>query len=242
MPDSASRNPAADSGGNAPASVGTAEKFKITLISWLGYWAIRLIGRSLRWRVEGWEHFESIRAEGKGIIYAFWHGRILCGTYFWRGRGIVVMTSRNKDGEYIARVIRRFGYGAARGSSSRGGSRALAEMARELRRGTDVAFTLDGPRGPRHIAKPGAVWLAAKTGSPIMPFHFSAEKKWVLSSWDRFQIPRPFTRVLLTIAPPIYVSPDADEVEMENSRKALQSSLEGLLRKEDSAWPRPVQR
>lgn len=239
-PATAHPNPAADNGSDAPASIGTAERLKIALISWLGYWAIRLIGGSLRWRIEGWEHFESIRAAGKRVIYAFWHGRILSGTYFWRGRGIVVMTSRNKDGEYIARVIRRFGYAAARGSSSRGGGRALVEMARELRRGADVAFTIDGPRGPRYIAKPGAVWLASKTGNPIMPFHFAAEKKWVLSSWDHFQIPRPFTRVLLSIAPPIYVPPDADESEMEKSQKALQSSLEGLLMREDSAWPRPV--
>ncbi len=222
----------------ASAAIGPAEHFKISLVSWLGYWSIRLIGLSLRWRIEGWEHFDSIRSAGKRIIYAFWHGRILCGTYFWRGRGIVVMTSRNKDGEYIARVIRRFGYGAARGSSSRGGGRALVEMARELRRGADVAFTIDGPRGPRYTAKPGAVWLASRTGNPIMPFHFSAERKWEFSSWDQFQIPVPFTRVLLAIAPPIYVPPDADDAQIERSRQELQASLEALRAREDSAWER----
>ena len=116
-------------------------------IAGIGYWVIRLIGATLRWEVEGWENHRSIVDAGKKIIYTFWHGRIFMATYFWRNRGIVVMTSQNRDGEYIARVIRRFGYGAARGSSSRGGRRALVEMIHEMRRSNDVAFTIDGPQG-----------------------------------------------------------------------------------------------
>ena len=97
---------------------------RLWLVSQAGYWAIRILGRSLRWEVEGWDNHRSISAEGKRLIYTFWHGSIFMATYFWRNRGIVVMTSQNRDGEYIARVIRRFGYGAARGSSSRGGRHA----------------------------------------------------------------------------------------------------------------------
>jgi len=213
-----------------------ADRFKFWLVSHLGYWSIRLISITLRWQVDGWEHYQGIQAAGRNMIHAFWHGRIFMGTYFWRNRGIVVMTSRNRDGEYIAGVIRRFGYGAARGSSSRGGRRALIEMIREIQNGRDVAFAMDGPTGPRYVAKPGAVWIASKTGAPIFPFHFSAERKWTLRSWDLFQIPKPFSRVILIMGEPIYVREDADERELDAAQARLQASLETLLRLGDGHW------
>jgi lysophospholipid acyltransferase (LPLAT)-like uncharacterized protein len=224
-------------GKNASAP-GPWGRMKFWFVSLLGYWAIRTIGGTLRWQVEGWDNFHSIRSAGKNVIFAFWHGRIFMGTYFFRNRGIVVMTSRNRDGEYIARVIRRFGYGAARGSSTRGGQRALAEMIRELRKKRDVAFTLDGPRGPRYVAKPGAVWIASKTGDAIFPFHMSPEKKWVFNSWDEFQVPRPFTRILVLMGEPIYVREGAGEEELETSRQALQNVLDELRRRGDAFWRR----
>ncbi len=214
----------------------TLEKLKYWLVSTLGYWVIRTIGVTLRWNVEGLENLSSIQAAGKNTIYAFWHGRIFMGTYFFRSRGIVVMTSQNRDGEYIARVIRRFGYGAARGSSTRGGKRALVEMIRELRMKHDVAFTIDGPTGPRYIAKPGAVWIASKTGNPIFPFHMSPERKWTLKSWDQFQIPKPFTRVLVLMGAPIYVKAGASTAELEQAQQLLQHSLEEMLYRGDSHW------
>lgn len=214
------------------------ERVKFWLGAQIGYWAIRLIGRTLRYEVEGWENHRAIEAAGNRIIYTFWHGRILAGTYFFRGRGIVVMTSRNRDGEYIARVIGRFGYGAARGSSSRGGRRALALMTRELRRGHDVAFAIDGPRGPRYVAKPGAIWIAAKTGAAVFPFHLSPEKKWDLNSWDRFQIPKPFSRVLVVMGRPIYVPADAAGRQLDEFQGELQRSLEDLLQRGDNHWSR----
>ena len=146
------------------------------------------------------------------------------------------MTSRHKDGEYITRVIRRFGYGAARGSSSRGGKRALVEMIRQLRGNKDVGFTIDGPRGPRYVAKPGAVWIASKTGNAIFPFHISAEKKWVLPSWDHFLIPKPFTRARVLMAPPIYVKPGASEQELEDAQRLLQQVLDEIRLRGDSHW------
>jgi lysophospholipid acyltransferase (LPLAT)-like uncharacterized protein len=212
------------------------DALKVWFISRIGYWAIRLLGASLRWKVQGMEHHRAAEAAGKRIIYTVWHGRIFMAVYFWRGRGIVVMTSRNRDGEYIARVIRRFGYGAARGSSSRGGRAALAEMVREVQQARDVGFTIDGPRGPRYVAKPGAVWIAAKTGSAVLPFHISPERKWVLRSWDAFQIPKPFTRALVLIAPPIYVPPGAGEAELEAAQRRLQQTLDELRDRGDAHW------
>ena len=212
------------------------ESVKIRLISLLGYWAIRLIGGTLRWQVEGWENLRSIQTANKNTIYTFWHGRIFMGAYFFRNRGIVVMTSQNRDGEYIARVIQRFGYGVARGSSTRGSTGALVEMIRELRKKHDVAFSIDGPTGPRYIAKPGAVWIASKTGDAVFPFNLSAEKKWVLNSWDHFQIPKPFSRVLVLMGEPIYVKENATEAELADSQRLLQQSLEDILHRSDDYW------
>jgi lysophospholipid acyltransferase (LPLAT)-like uncharacterized protein len=213
-----------------------AHGLKVWVISEAGYWVMRLVGSTLRWKVEGWEHHEAIESAGKQIIHAFWHGRIFAGTYFFRNRGIVVMTSQNKDGDYIARTIRRFGYQAARGSSTRGGSRALVEMIRQMRHNQSVAFTMDGPRGPRYVAKPGAVWLASKSGNPILPFNLSPKKKWIFSSWDRFEFPRPFSRVLLLIGPPQYVKPDATQAELTEAQLRLQNELDRLVQSGDSFW------
>jgi lysophospholipid acyltransferase (LPLAT)-like uncharacterized protein len=215
------------------------ERFKTWLISQLGYWSIRILCPTLRWEVIGWENYGAIEQANKRIIYTFWHGRIFLATYFWRNRGIVVMTSQNRDGEYIARVIRRFGYGAARGSSSRGGRRALVEMIHQLRHQHDVAFTIDGPRGPRYVAKPGAVWIASKTGSAIFPFHIAPEKKWILRSWDHFQIPKPFSRTLVLMAPAIYVKADAGESELEIAHQQLQRALDELVIRGDTHWNKP---
>jgi lysophospholipid acyltransferase (LPLAT)-like uncharacterized protein len=213
-----------------------SRRLKVWLVSEAGFWAIRLIGSTLRWEVQGWEHQLSTKAAGKNVIYAFWHGRIFMGTYFWRNRGIVVMTSQNKDGDYIARTIRRFGYGAARGSSSRGATRAVFELLKLMRRNKDAAFTLDGPRGPRYVAKPGAVWLSSKTGNPILPLHLSAERRWVFSSWDAFQVPKPFSRTLSMIGPPLYVAPDASEEELASALHELQSRLDMMRAYGDSYW------
>ena len=127
-------------------------------------------------------------------------------TWFWRKRGIVVMSSRSRDAEYVGRFIKRFGYGTARGSATRGGGRALAEMAECLSNDMDVGFTINGPRGPAYVAKPGAVTLARHTGQAILPFHIAARRYVELPSWDRLQIPLPFTRAVAIVAEPIYVA------------------------------------
>jgi len=190
---------------------------------------IKLIGRTLKFEVEGWEHWEAASRNEKIPIYTFWHNRVFLSTYFWRRRRIVVMTSQSFDGEYIARFIQRFGYGAARGSSTRGATGAVVEMVRLMRAGCPTAFTIDGPKGPRYIAKMGAALLAKKTGHPILPFTITAGKFWkVKKSWDGFQVPKPFTPVLVGIAPPIFVSPDADEDKLKAKRDELQRALDEL--------------
>lgn len=189
---------------------------------------IATLGRTLSWQVDGYEHYNTIRRRGKQPIFAFWHGRILPATLFWRDRGIVVMTSENFDGELVARIIRRFGYTVARGSTSRGGARALAQLRREMHAGKSAAFTLDGPRGPAKTAQPGAVWLSGLTGNPILPFHIESARHWVADSWDCAQMPKPFSSVAVAIGAPIDVEAMATEAEREAARVALEGTLARL--------------
>lgn len=201
---------------------------QVTAIAGLGYPLVALLGRTLRWRVDGWEHVEAIEASGRPPVMGFWHGRILPATYYFRGRGIIVITSENFDGEWIARIIERFGYGTARGSTSRGARRALLQLKRDVEAGRPAGFTLDGPRGPARRAQSGAVWLAGTTGSPLLPFHLEADRHWTLRSWDRTQIPRPFATMALAIGAPIEVPPDAGEGAIEAKRQELERALAGL--------------
>jgi lysophospholipid acyltransferase (LPLAT)-like uncharacterized protein len=191
---------------------------------------INVIGRTIRWQVEGWENWEAATRNGQLPIYTFWHNRVFLATYFWRKRRIVVMTSQSFDGEYIARFIQRFGYGAARGSSTRGAVGAIIEMTRLVRAGCPTAFTIDGPKGPRYVAKMGAVLLAKKTGQPILPFTINARHWEAKRSWDRFQVPLPFSRARVEIAPPIFVPADTGDEGVEAKRDELQSSLDEINR------------
>jgi len=190
----------------------------------------------MRWQSVGDSYLDEIYKSGNRAIFTFWHGRIFPATYYWRNRGIVVMTSMNRDGESIAQCIQRFGYGAARGSSSRGGFKALAQMARDIRHGRDTAFTIDGPRGPRYIAKQGPVLLAMKTGAAIFCFHISMKRKIQLKSWDEFQIPLPFTPAIVLKAAPIWVPHDAPEAHLRDLHLQMQDTLDDLRKKGDSWW------
>jgi lysophospholipid acyltransferase (LPLAT)-like uncharacterized protein len=187
------------------------------------YWIIRAIGATLKFEVEGWEH----HTDREPLVYCFWHNRIPVATYFWRRRGIVVMSSRSFDSEYIARFIQRFGYGAAKGSSTRGALSGLIQMIRAVRSGKSAAFTVDGPRGPVYEAKPGALLLAKKTGAAILPFSISLDRCWRLPSWDRIEIPKPFAKAHVVIGERIYVK-DAD-----GDAERLQRALDELRKRSD---------
>jgi lysophospholipid acyltransferase (LPLAT)-like uncharacterized protein len=191
---------------------------------------IDFLGASYHWREHGREHLERTARDGRPPIFAFWHGRILAATLYFRDRGIIVITSENFDGEWIARIIRRFGYGTARGSSSRGGARALVQLRRDMSCGRPVAFTVDGPRGPAGLAQPGALWLAGATGNPIVPFHIEAARFWTAKSWDRHQIPKPGSDVCIAIGAPIEVA-STDEHVVETARRELEQVLAGLERR-----------
>jgi lysophospholipid acyltransferase (LPLAT)-like uncharacterized protein len=204
------------------------KRFEAAAISVVGYRVIAALGGTLRWRTEGLEHFDNVLRSGRLPVMAFWHGRILPATYYFRRRGIVVITSENFDGEWIAGIIERFGYGTARGSTSRGARKALLQLRREMGAGRPAGFTLDGPRGPARIAQPGAVWLAKATGNPLLPFHLEASRHWTMNSWDRTQIPKPFATVAIAMGEPMHVPEDAGARGLEAARRLLEERLLAL--------------
>src|SRR6266851_5228223 len=204
-----------------------SRRAQIPLIAAAVYSLIRLLGPTLRFEVLGWQHAEGVYASGKRCIWAFWHRVIIPIVWWHRNHGTVVMNTTAFDGQWTRKVIEWLGFGTAQGSSSRGGLRGLAVMARRLEEGVDCAFTIDGPRGPRYVAKPGPVMLARKTGCPILVFHVGVERgKTFEKTWDHFLMPRPFSRTVILFAPPIYVPADANAEVMEAKHAEMQRELE----------------
>jgi lysophospholipid acyltransferase (LPLAT)-like uncharacterized protein len=204
-----------------------SRRIQIPIIAAAVYTVIRLLGPTLRYEVLGWHHAERVYASQKRIIWAFWHRVIIPIVWWRRNHGIVVMNTTAFDGQWTRKVIEWLGFGTAQGSSSRGGLRGLAVMAKRLEQGVDCAFTIDGPRGPRYIAKPGPVILARKTGCPVMVFHIGVDRgKTFEKTWDHFLLPKPFARAVILFAPPIYVPPDANQEALEAKHGEMQRELE----------------
>lgn len=199
------------------------KRLQVSAIAGVGYPVLAALGSTYRFEVDGLEHLQAAQTLGHPI-HAFWHGRILPGTIYFKRRGIVVITSENFDGEWIARIITRFGFGTARGSSSRGARKALLQLMRDVRE-RPVAFSVDGPRGPARVAQPGAAWLAKVTGNPIIPFHLEADRHWTLGSWDRTQIPKPYATVAVAFAPPIQVAANASDDSLDQVNTHLEEAL-----------------
>ena len=182
----------------------------------------------MRYKVEGMDPVTRLRNAKTPFVASFWHNQIFMAAFFFRFSRIVVITSRHFDGEYIARIIQKFGFTPARGSSNRGAVRALLELKRFLtREGLEVAFTIDGPRGPIYRVKPGPIWLAQKTGLPILAFHIEPRRYWELKSWDRFRIPKPFTKAIVKISQPLIFPPDASP---EACLETYQEEMDSLRR------------
>ena len=203
------------------------KRAELAAIAGVGYPLINALGHTLRWRVEGLQHLDAILASGRQPVMAFWHGRILSATFYFRRRGIVVITSENFDGEWIARIIERFGYGTARGSTTRGGLKAMLQLKRDLAQGKPAGFTVDGPRGPARVAQPGAIWLASATGNPVLPFHLEASSHWTMRSWDRTQIPKPFSTVAIAIGEPLPI-PSTESGAIARGQADLEAALARL--------------
>ena len=175
---------------------------------------------------------EELEAKGQGFIYAFWHGRQVFLVYLHQKDRIHPLVSQSRDGELIARVCRSFGIEPVRGSSSRGGTEALLDLKAILEKGERVGFTPDGPRGPLHQVQPGALFLAQKTGRPIVPVAYGARRRWLVkSSWDEFMVPKPFNRICMTYGVPIAVQAHDD---LEQKAVELQEALNRVTQEADS--------
>jgi lysophospholipid acyltransferase (LPLAT)-like uncharacterized protein len=207
------------------------QRILLWLISWSSYLAIALIGPTLRYSIS-WEEpptppdatFE------KPVIYSFWHRAVFASAWLWRKTGIAVMVSRSFDGEYIARTIEKLGFVAVRGSSSRGGAIALLGLRNRLEQGASVAFTIDGPLGPKYVAKPGPVLLSRASAFPMVAFYVALSNAWVLNTWDAMMIPKPFSKALVRFSAKVRVPAEADDAQMAQLHQQLQAALERVTR------------
>ena len=217
--------PASSETARAPHWFTLRQRIILRIIIFLGYWFIRLIGPTLRVSVSR-EDGAQQTVDERPLIASFWHACIIPATYMCRDLGVRVMSSNSYDGEYMGRIIRKFGFVAVKGSSSRNAVRALLGLRRALQDGWTVAFSLDGPRGPRHKVKPGPVALARSSGVPLTMFHIGVERAWVLNTWDRLIIPKPFSRVLIRFGKLIPVPAEASDEDLERYQQQLQDSLD----------------
>jgi len=218
-----------------------SNRLKWWLVGWLGKVLVNLICSTMRIRVVD---FEKARAEieSRRFIFAFWHSRILVLSYLYKRLGAAILVSRSKDGEIIAQILKRQGHKTIRGSTSRHGVRALARLIRilkeEVRPGVVVP---DGPRGPRYKVQPGIITLAQKTGFPIVPLSYSAEKLKVFASWDRFILPYPFTEGSIIYGTPISVPGNIDGEGQEVCRKRVEEELNRITRTADQYYGHAIE-
>jgi lysophospholipid acyltransferase (LPLAT)-like uncharacterized protein len=203
---------------------------------WLGAQYIRLVYGSGRWRVIGAEIPAEFWRRGEPFILTFWHGRIMMMPYCWRrDLPINMLISQHRDGQFIARTVRHFGIDTVAGSSSKGGTAALRAMLRSLKTGCSVGITPDGPRGPRMHASDGVVHVARLSGAAVIPCGFSAKRRKVLGSWDRFVLALPFSSGLFVWGEPIRIPTDASPEQQEAARLAIETGLTQATQAADRA-------
>jgi lysophospholipid acyltransferase (LPLAT)-like uncharacterized protein len=205
-----------------------------------GLLLVKLLSSTYRCRLVGMENEKRILDDHGTVVYASWHQRFFPGiTLFATRKPIAIMISQSRDGEMIARVVDILGWRSVRGSSSKGGFRALKELRRLTRKGYRVGHIVDGPQGPFGVVKPGLLTIAQFAGTPILPVIMSAEKRWVFNSWDRFMVPKPFSRVIIRFAPPITVPRRLDAGAFEALRQDVEKQIKELTIQTDNWWRSP---
>jgi len=197
-------------------------------LAWL---VMKIIGKTMSIEELGTKNLP--REKGKAVIYVLWHGRLFSPMFCLRNKGITALVSEHRDGEIITASLESAGYDTVRGSTTRGGVRALAKLLKLVKQGALTAFTPDGPRGPKWHFQPGAIYIAAKTGVPIIPLAGSANRAVYFKSWDSFQLPVPFSRCVLIVGEPYYVTGGLDENNIEFHRAELERRLILLTREAD---------
>jgi len=178
-----------------------------------------------RIRVRGWEHIRACHDAGRPVLYAFWHGEMFGLIPFHGGQSIGIMVSQSRDGERLASLLSKFGFVPCRGSSTRGGVGALVGLIQHVKKGYGAGITLDGPKGPYHEPKPGILTLAYKTGAAVVPLRMFPEDCWRFKSWDRYILPKPFSRFTIQYWPPLVLSGDLD-ADLALLRETLRDPVE----------------
>lgn len=210
------------------------DNFLVWLVSWLGPALIWLLGKTLRISWRGRENLQEVRKSGQRVIYALWHGRLLILTFAHRRQKVHVLISQHRDGELIARTVQRLGFVPIRGSTTRGGAQAIFQMVSKIQDGYDLAITPDGPKGPPHKVQSGAIYIAQRSGLPIIPISASAKSAWRLKSWDSFLIPRPFSKAVIILGKPIYVKKESTDGELSGKISELEQELSELTTQADN--------
>ncbi|XDD42551.1 lysophospholipid acyltransferase family protein [Leptospira sp. WS60.C2] len=201
-------------------------KILVWLLPLIIVWLQRFIGLTSRFRILKNEQYEEIFKNRKPYIYSIWHTNVLYSPYLHRKKNVAVLISESKDGDYINQVVHRFGNTSIRGSSSKGGSKALKAMIQHLKKGLPAAFTPDGPRGPAFILQPGIIAAAQVTQVPIVPFHYECTRQWILEkAWDKHRVPKPFTTFVVSYGKPIYVPREMNEEEFEKMRLKVEDAM-----------------
>jgi hypothetical protein len=198
---------------------------------------LKAIGRTYRYEVLGAEIDDSVYKKGEVPIYCTWHQRWFAGITFMPQRHpISIMVSQSQDGDFISEMIMELGWHVARGSSSKGGTKALRELVGCLKRGISVGHIVDGPRGPFGQIKPGLLTLAQISGMPIVPMAISPQSKWTFNSWDRFMIPKPFSRVVVRFDDEVYVPRKLEQEAFEQLRLRIEDRFRFLYETTDALW------
>lgn len=197
-----------------------------TIPTYLGMYLVRLLLCTVRVKENQRNLGRILQKEGKHVIYAFWHSVMLVPGYHHRNLGIQILVSQHRDGEYIAKALASFGFETSRGSTTRGGARAMINLVKTaLKKEKSIIITPDGPQGPRHIVQPGIIYIAKKSGFPIIPVGVKVSKYWELPSWDKFIIPKPFSQVTLHYGEPIKIPPRLNNQQFEDYRNILEQAL-----------------
>lgn len=189
------------------------------------YLLVRAIGASLRITLEGFDRMQNLPG---GKVLAGWHGRTFVAAIVFRRKSVWTIISQSNDGDMQNRIFQRLGFNTIRGSTGRGGVRAAVEAIKVLREGVTMAFTPDGPRGPSGIVQSGIMLMAQKSGASLIPVGVSAARRWIYPAWDRYLIPKPFSKAIMIFGDPIRVAADADEAQVEQARAQLESELHRL--------------
>ncbi len=189
-------------------------------------WMLLLIGLTCRKKWIGLEYIDDLKKQDRNWIYSTWHNNNLFNALILKNQKLIALVSLSKDGNLGVDVLELMGNKTIRGSTSKGGAKALLSMRKEIKKGQNGAITPDGPRGPRYEMQSGAIWIAGKTGVPLVPFHIEATRQWIFEkSWDKLKLPKPFSTIVISVGKPYSIRPKLTREELDNARREFETVM-----------------